>query len=1049
MNRRYLTLLAGTLMLAEVAWADDVALRMAAPCQADLTTWHFRTGVPFAKGQLTDAAEVRLFRGDQEISIQTEILATWGPKGSDLATSIKWLGLDFVDDVVDKAAQEYRLVFNEGPRRPPPALTVSDEPQRIVVKNGRLDITFRKTGFNLFDSVTLDGRRLIPPGGSRGAYITDAKGRTFRAESGGTETVEVEMQGPLACIIRAVGWFTDPSAPEASTEGEPRQRPKGGFCRYVTRVYLAAGQPRVRVQHTFILTEDSRTTQYRDIGLIIPVGDFADARYGGVPGEHVGRTYLAQTAWDAFEVHRLAGDTSRKVYSGARADGWVQAGSIGICIREFWQNYPSEIEADTDGGRVVVHFWPGHGRNNPDRKYTVDDGWRLWFVHENEDLDFRIPPAYWDKEIFGDVPQMGIGKDQQGIEWGKQANAMGIAKTTNMLVCFGEDEAVSDVNEVFQDDPHALPDPTFLCRTGVLGRVVSTDESTWPRVDRHMAGGLHFMLDWLEGNFNYGMWNYGDTHHAIAGPQEPKPGVQPAYPFGVDYFRVWAGFHHGYARVPWWLYMRGGDPRFLNFARAQTLHLMDVDLCHWHNGELSDASLGVPARKHRGGLCDYKGVVHWNAGARNAYNSMIDAFLYDFYLTGNRRAWDAVMEHGYYTLEHGAPVEGRSGAGQADTLVNLWTATWDPKARQRADALAECLMAKPPDEQHALNWSPWLTRYWEATGSERAKRFILDWVEKNGRSQDPANIIAYAYYTTKQEKYAVEAMRMLFQCGNHLYRQPGTPYDSYMERFDEWAFPTQWNCLAYEAASAVTPVLDMFQGDHVGKMRYRGAQLSNKYNYLWPMVIPGQGRAPRLHIKLRAEEMPFERTFNYSCHTRPEVTIHGPGGAPVVEAEGDTETRRGTLSFAIPEGSQPGWYTMTIDSRPPMLMDCLPRLHPSLLIEIGRSAPFPMFTGEFFVWVPEDTETFALTLGTQTEKPGAALTVYGPDCREVATASLMPGEVKVMKIDVAPERRGKPWMITGTGFVVITQVNGIPPFMSKYLAALKKGTDWPSVNRVN
>jgi hypothetical protein len=83
----------------------------------------------------------------------------------------------------------------------------------------------------------------------------------------------------------------------------------------------------------------------------------------------------------------------------------------------------------------------------------------------------------------------------------------------------------------------------------------------------------------------------------------------------VGYFRVWAGFHHGYAPVPWWLYMRGGDSRLLDFARAETLHLMNVDLCQWHNEELGDSSFSAPERKHRGGLCDFKGVVHWNAGA--------------------------------------------------------------------------------------------------------------------------------------------------------------------------------------------------------------------------------------------------------------------------------------------------------------------------------------------------------------------------------------------------------------------------------------------------
>jgi hypothetical protein len=178
-------------------------------------------------------------------------------------------------------------------------------------------MTVNKTGgFNLFESVTIDGRQVIAPGQCQGAYIVDGQGRRFHAKHDRTAKVEVEMSGPLAAVVRAEGWLVNPDAETDAPKGEPSPRPKGGFCRFVTRIYVAADQPDVRVQHTFILTEDSEKTTYRDIGISLSIAKGAKASYCGVDGEFKRHTYLLQEAWNRFTVRRIVNNGTTIVSEG-------------------------------------------------------------------------------------------------------------------------------------------------------------------------------------------------------------------------------------------------------------------------------------------------------------------------------------------------------------------------------------------------------------------------------------------------------------------------------------------------------------------------------------------------------------------------------------------------------------------------------------------------------------------------------------------------------------------------------------------------------------
>jgi hypothetical protein len=131
---------------------------------------------------------------------------------------------------------------------------------------------------------------------------------------------------------------------------------------------------------------------------------------------------------------------------------------------------------------------------------------------------------------------------------------------------------------------------------------------------------------------DYGKWNFKDGH-TWWNPEEKRWAIN----------RTWRNWHHGGPRPPWILFARSGGPKYLAYARRNTRHCMDVDICHYSTPEFE--ALAYPRQKIKGALADYKGLVHWNAGGRLVdYNLMPDFLLYNYYFTGDRRSLDVLDE---------------------------------------------------------------------------------------------------------------------------------------------------------------------------------------------------------------------------------------------------------------------------------------------------------------------------------------------------------------------------------------------------------------------
>jgi hypothetical protein len=1069
--------------------AEGIPLRVSSPAAADVKTWHYRAGVPLGLGAFQKGDRVELFCGERPIPVQTEVLAVWGPADSEFGDSVKWLGVDFVDAAATGESPEYRLKLAKvvDAER---VLQIDETAEAITIDNGRLKFTISKPGspqgLNLFQAVAIDGKPMISPGSSAGAYLVDSTGREFLASQDATAEVRIEMQGSQAAVIRAEGWFVNPDADVTTPPGEPQARPKGGFCRFVTRLYVAAGQPDVRMQHTFVLTEDSEQTTYGDIGFRLPLAQGrTTTQFGGVGGTFTESVHLLQKSWDAFDV--VAGGETRA--TGKSAAGWVQAGNLGIAVRDFWQNFPLELEVDPAARELAVHFWPKHGAPRIETSDTLsdDNAWRLPFVHSGSKLDFRVPEALKDAKQYkalhagGYAPKMYL------------ANAIGIAKTHDLLINFDAERDFTNRAAAFQTNAQLLPNPEYIAATKAFGPIPAADARRYPLIEHRFNNSMKWIIRSKDTFGSFGMWNYGDvqmmfvTKHGMVWP---------------DYRRLWGATHYNNARVAWWLAWRSGDQEILQHARRETQHLIDVDHCHWTNEFFTSLERQPTdsARKAVGGLCDYKGVVHWHCGDGGSYNACLDYMLYDYYFTGNRRAWDVAQEHGSYITRTAAQNIGRGAAGQSDTLVEFYQATWDPQVGEKLRNHAARIMATPADKHDdMLDWTPWLQRYWELTHDPVARDYLLDWVEHRGGGR--LYLDAYAHYMTGDRDYATRcALAILRNSLTTAVRDD--EYDGTIGRFwKSWTDGVTAELLSLAAARTTETTLADFQlaewpywvGWNVMSPPTFSRSLATNYfggTFPWPdqeqaritAVIHHDGNQSTPVWLGSIQQDP--RGVNFRV-TAPDGSVVSeflrPGYWRVIQGssrEGPTAIRKtwppkvkpgdnvqiegreftvnkysqvviesqplespeslyalASRRLMLDENHAKGFYTITYDGT---LIQPVPLLPPDrkIWLKIGAESTMTLSGFQFF-HVPENTAQFELSF-----LPGytrdrfdnklelAAGAILNPDAEPVVAIRCgLETRPHVIRIDVPPEHRGKTWCIAGEGYC-LTAMEGVPPYIS-------------------
>jgi len=731
---------------------------------ADMPAWPVTFGVPFPWGALQSDGNIRLLdEAGREVPVQVATTGRWSRRGS-----LRWLLVDFLP-AVGAGSDRYTIEYGPDVQRAavPSPLMAEETDTEITVNTGPLRLVVTRAGPAGIGQVWLDGdgdgefaesEVVLSADADSGPFMVDEAGTRFLGSRDAEVEAVLEESGPIKACVRLSGWHV-------SEDGDR-------LGKYILRIYAYRGLPYLRVFHTFIITADSDEASYRDIGhrLPFPCRDYVL----GTPSVSTGRVvepgaYLLQRDDLCFKVYDQ-GDFKEE---GEKSEGWVTVGAPGrfltLAVKDFWQQFPKELEVTPDA--LNVHFWPAHGedpiRTGPN--LSIRNVYHQWFVHEGQVLDFTVP-----EEVLEYVKQ---DSEQYNYPHAKLANAIGLAKTHEMLLYFHprdwETARSREVNAVFQDAPAAVVEPSWVCETKVFGEMHPRDRDGFPRVERALDETTDCIMRHRVMDRDYGMFNYGDSHHNWNWAERRW-----------SLHRIWRNTHHGWTRWPWLMYARTGEKALLDWAVANARHVADVDHCHYTTSDLD--GLPYPRGKTVGGICDYKGFVHWASGGRLQYNSAADAMIWHYYLTGDRRSLTTALEHGAALLEDGKPLPHREGSGRATSAAALYFLTWDNDYLEFLERTVHTLLNTQQEDGGFPQWenfAPYLQRYVDLTRSRRAMAAMARWADWIAEQPSPPggyhakiNILAHAYLYTGEEKYLRAAAYAVSEFVDHVYRGPDPRY---------------------------------------------------------------------------------------------------------------------------------------------------------------------------------------------------------------------------------------------------------------------------------
>jgi len=578
-------------------------------------------GVPFAQGELKDVSALTL-SGD--IPTDAWVNARW-PDGS-----VKWAGLAAV---VPEGKENLKLV--NGKKKETKSLVTTTNNQ-FIVNTGRLTAYLPKQGTSLLDSLCLDGRKI----GGTASLVATTDAESYQSQ---LKKVEVERSGNVRAVIRLDGIHLSDSGRE--------------WLPFTVRLYFYRGSQQVRLVHTFVYDGDEHRDMIRSLGirLQVPMREEAYNRHiafatdNGIWTEPVqpldGRRPIMinndrqrnlqaeQMAgiripdynafdernqelldhwakWDGYRLSQLTDNsysirkraTSESPWigtlTGNRSPGYAfvgdVSGGIGVCLKDFWQSYPSTIQIDkarSDEAELTMYLW------SPEAE-------AMNLCHYDT-IAHNLLASYEDV--------------QEGM-----SSPYGIARTSTLTLiayeAYAGQEATAYSAKSLAADAHLLPTPEYLYEKRAFG-IWSLPKAEPDPVEQRLAKYITDYQGYIEDNKWYGFWNYGDIMHTYDDERQ-------SWRYDVGGF-AWDNTELATPMWLWYNFLRTGRSDIWRMAEAMTRHCSEVDT--YHIGPF--APLGS---RHN--------VSHWGCGAKEARISQAAFNRFYYYLTTDERTGDLMRE---------------------------------------------------------------------------------------------------------------------------------------------------------------------------------------------------------------------------------------------------------------------------------------------------------------------------------------------------------------------------------------------------------------------
>jgi hypothetical protein len=686
-----------------------------------------QVSLPFAVGALKDETAVAITdAGGNRVPAQFDVLARWTDG------SIRWLLARFL--VVLAPHGTVTLNVQQAASSPPvqsPNLA-RQGPRNVVVETGMI-------------------RAVVGPAHHESFVVSDAQGRVLLTQrpqlvlyspTGGEfrcappDTVDIEQNGPLYASVFLAG---------------PMKSKDGAFdalFRYETRLHLWRGLRRVLAEHTVVAIGSTTDGVTIVDGIVVEMKaatDLVTTAFAGRPKTHTSGLQAGQTLrlkqtcayWhecgrgrdrvaepvryvvlEADFGYELSANTEHVLARGEKADGWLWAAgkgrSVGVAVRDFWEEGPKALRVDADGSLGVecyAHWQAVPGERRPPRSRTPDYSKhpRLaqWFAGKNISIDEIVKRFLEDTAYPGPVRR------------GPFRFGQGRAKTTDVLYLFGTPDRRQAETDVLAARRHMLipvVDPRYVASTRALPFVwLAACDSSLPVFEQ----GLRQMFNnWKAHATRYGFLHYGDDQCAF--------GYNKTVPATTD------DQEYDTTQCLTMQFARTGEPDYLRWANVCARHFMDVDQVH-PTGELHFHGYTAGGDYH-------EEPVGVDMGGHPYIGGIVNHYM----LTGDRRSLRgihrlarALHDYGRDAREQILTTDERSLARAGICLAAIYDLTRDPNhlapVKRVANAISdlsgnvtEALKGKAPFHMWWINHNEMcyhvrelLVRYHAATGDQR------------------------------------------------------------------------------------------------------------------------------------------------------------------------------------------------------------------------------------------------------------------------------------------------------------------------------------------
>jgi len=388
----------------------------------------------------------------------------------------------------------------------------------------------------------------------------------------------------------------------------------------------------------------------------------------------------------------------KEIYSKEKSPGWIDISDhkwgITLGIRNFFEEYPKEINIDQEDSLVTAFIWSP--KNEP-----------MGFVRADSEEDSGMIANF----------------------------AQGLAKTTELMFNFhsSEDsiESISKSTNIFFDPPLTHASPNWYAKSGVFGKISETNNE-YSKLERS----LEYKFKWMKFNQMwepwYGIWNFGDfKSYYYSNNWIQWTNNEPA----VDYM--------------WWLqFIRTGNRDYYMTAQSASRHSMDVDNIHWPNDPeyFGDTNESLHAFQY---LNKSKGSPYLGMGRRHArqhWTSLLSAhvwisgWLSSYYLDGYHRGLEVAEMTGDYYIKRVFDLHGLRGRRlylSVWNLTELWDATKKEKYRKELKDRVDLMLSlqKNADQAGSLVIDRYgysqvyvangLSKYLQMTGDESVKYALI------------------------------------------------------------------------------------------------------------------------------------------------------------------------------------------------------------------------------------------------------------------------------------------------------------------------------------